>query len=367
MASAPDALYLVDARGVIGFANPGRAIELLGYEAAAELIGRPSHRTIHHRRPDGRPFPEAECPLLVPLQTGETVRVERDWFVRRDGSMLPVAYASAPIELAGERGAIVSFRDITAELRAEEALRERAAEQARLFELQASRARLVEAAVGERRRLARDLHDGAQQHLVRALIELELARRQPSGAEHLDVGIAALRAAIVDLRELAQGIHPRVLVDRGLRPAAALARRPRAAARGPRYRRRAVSRAARGRGLLPRRRGAHQRGQARRRPRAHVLVAVEDESSRSRWATTAAAGRRPGPGAACAGSPTASPRWAGRSSSTARRAVRPGCAPACRSALEPPEDGEHASVLARLVPELELGEDAVTCFSTARA
>jgi PAS domain S-box-containing protein len=223
VASAPDALYVVDAAGEIQMLNPA-ALRVLGYANAEELVGAPSHATIHHTRPDGSPFPEEDCPLLAPRRTGETVRVERDWFVRRDGSMVPVAYASAPLEAHGGCGAIVSFRDIGKELRAEQTLLAEAAQQARLAELEASRSRLVQAAEQERRRLARDLHDGAQQRLVQADLELQLIRRDtaglpPQAREHLDGALEALHAATSDLRELAQGIHPRVLADRGLRAA----------------------------------------------------------------------------------------------------------------------------------------------------
>jgi hypothetical protein len=48
---------------------------------------------------------------LRPRVTGETVRVEEDWFIRQDGTLVPVAYASAPIDLADGRGAVVAFRD----------------------------------------------------------------------------------------------------------------------------------------------------------------------------------------------------------------------------------------------------------------
>jgi PAS domain S-box-containing protein len=223
VASAPDALYVVDAAGDILLVNPA-ALSVLGYAHAGELLGRPSHSTIHHTRPDGSAFPEEDCPLLAPRLTGETVRVERDWFVRGDGSMVPVAYASAPFDTHDGRGAIVSFRDIAEQLRAEEALRAQAIQEARVAELRASRSRLVEAAEHERQRLARDLHDGAQQQLVRAVIELQLLNRESAeiprqAVEHLERALDATRSAIVDLRELAQGIHPRALTDRGLRAA----------------------------------------------------------------------------------------------------------------------------------------------------
>jgi PAS domain S-box-containing protein len=105
-----DALYIVDAQGRIRFLNPA-ALRILGYEDELQLLGRPSHDTIHYLRGDGTPFPAEECPLLRPRVTGETIRVEDDWFVRQDGSLIPVAYASAPVPLPDGRGAVVSFRD----------------------------------------------------------------------------------------------------------------------------------------------------------------------------------------------------------------------------------------------------------------
>jgi signal transduction histidine kinase len=87
-------------------------------------------------------------------------------------------------------------------------------------ELVASRARLVEAADEQRRRVVRDLHDGAQQRLVHAVMTLQLAhgrRDAPPELERL-VGEALedTQAAIDELRELAHGIHPALLTHRGL-------------------------------------------------------------------------------------------------------------------------------------------------------
>jgi len=75
-------------------------------------------------------------------------------------------------------------------------------------ELIASRARIVEAAYEQRRRVVRDLHDGAQQRLVHAVMTLQLGDVQ--------AGIEDVRAAIAELRELARGIHPAILTDHGL-------------------------------------------------------------------------------------------------------------------------------------------------------
>jgi PAS domain S-box-containing protein len=112
VAAVADALYVVDAQGRIRFLNHA-ALTILGYEDERQLLGRPSHDAIHYVRPDGTPFPAAECPLLRPRVTGETVRMDEDWFVRQDGSLVPVAYSSAPVPLPDGRGAVVSFRDLS--------------------------------------------------------------------------------------------------------------------------------------------------------------------------------------------------------------------------------------------------------------
>src|SRR5262245_54300627 len=96
MASLADAVYFVDAAGAVSFVNPA-ALAVLGYDDERELLGGNSHATIHHHHPDGTRFPEQECPLLRPRASGEIVRVELDWFIRRDGSFVPVSYASAPM------------------------------------------------------------------------------------------------------------------------------------------------------------------------------------------------------------------------------------------------------------------------------
>ncbi|MGB4778803.1 sensor histidine kinase [Microbacterium sp.] len=102
-----------------------------------------------------------------------------------------------------------------------EALRAQVATQ--LDEVQASRARIVEAGYRERRRVERDLHDGAQQRLLSVALALRLAQREvESGADAAPTIAQAsdeLRLAIDELRELARGIHPSILTDAGLGPA----------------------------------------------------------------------------------------------------------------------------------------------------
>ncbi len=219
LTSTADAIYLVDAAGAVRYANPA-ALAVLGY-AADELLGRDSHATIHHHHRDGRPYPAAECPLLRPRVTGESVRVEEDWFVRSDGTLVPVAYSSAPIPIDGGRGAVVIFRDITARREADAARRREATEQARIAELRASRARILAATDAERRRIGRNLHDGAQQRLMNVALGLQrgtsLIAADPDEARRtLEAALREVRTTLVDLRDLASGIHPSILTNRGL-------------------------------------------------------------------------------------------------------------------------------------------------------
>lgn len=93
-----------------------------------------------------------------------------------------------------------------------------------LDEVRASRARIVVAGDAERRRVERDLHDGAQQRLVTLALTLQLARGQADGtnlelAATLDRAATELGQALAELRDLARGLHPTVLTEEGLRAA----------------------------------------------------------------------------------------------------------------------------------------------------
>ena len=94
---------------------------------------------------------------------------------------------------------------------------------ARLEELRVSRLRIVEATDAARRRIERDLHDGAQQQLVALALELRLLRGrvgdQPELTPLVDSLSERLASALAELRELARGIHPTILTDQGLAPA----------------------------------------------------------------------------------------------------------------------------------------------------
>jgi len=92
-------------------------------------------------------------------------------------------------------------------------------ESERLAVVEESRARIAEAEERERRRIERDLHDGAQQQLIALLARVELARQQVTDAAaraELDAVAEGIRDIHRELRELARGIHPAILTDRGL-------------------------------------------------------------------------------------------------------------------------------------------------------
>jgi signal transduction histidine kinase len=98
---------------------------------------------------------------------------------------------------------------------------------AQLEEVRASRARIVEFGDAERRRVERNLHDGAQQRLVNLSLALGIARSQVGTASEQEISMALeeaageLRLALTELRELARGIHPMILSEAGLGPALA--------------------------------------------------------------------------------------------------------------------------------------------------
>jgi signal transduction histidine kinase len=94
---------------------------------------------------------------------------------------------------------------------------------ARLEELRASRVRIVEAGDAARRQIERDLHDGAQQQLVAIALDLRMLKSRVHGdgdtAALVERANSKLASALEELRELARGIHPAILTDRGLAPA----------------------------------------------------------------------------------------------------------------------------------------------------
>ena len=132
----------------------------------------------------------------------------------------------APVAIVVHEPAALGEGDLAREIGAAAQLavdneRLQAQSHAQLEELRASRARVVETADATRRNLERDLHDGAQQRLVSLSLMLQLAAEslEPRVAVQIAAAESELRAATVELRELAHGIHPAALSEEGLGPA----------------------------------------------------------------------------------------------------------------------------------------------------
>ncbi len=124
-------MYAVDRAGAFLACNP-MVERLLGY-SESELLGRDAHSLIHSVRPDGSKNPPADCPLLQVLRDGRPAQRHEDIFVRKDGTLLPVSWVSAPMRSDDQiTGAVCVFSDVTErreleQQRAEQLARERAA------------------------------------------------------------------------------------------------------------------------------------------------------------------------------------------------------------------------------------------------
>jgi signal transduction histidine kinase len=161
--------------------------------------------------------------------TGRPVDVPR----RSDRAVTPVTAGGDEIAVLVHDPALLDEPALVESVRATAGLvleNERLAAEVRsqLAEVRASRGRIVAAADAERRRIERDLHDGAQQRLVTLSVALglEASRTEPEAAQALERAQSEVEAAIAELRELARGIHPTLLRDDGLEAAVqALARR----------------------------------------------------------------------------------------------------------------------------------------------
>ncbi len=121
--SAAEGIFGCDSHGTCLFCNTAAA-QLLGYDAAEQLIGQNMHALEHHTRKDGTPFPIDECPIYLGFLENRGVHVDDDIFWRKDGSSFPVEYWSHPLVREGKTvGAVVTFLDITERKTAEEAVR----------------------------------------------------------------------------------------------------------------------------------------------------------------------------------------------------------------------------------------------------
>jgi PAS domain S-box-containing protein len=199
----PSYLVAVDPEGIVmdDGVNPAFA-EVFGW-TKEEIEGRSFLEVISDQD-------QYEGHMAIANAANGVIQAEREsWWLARDGSARAVAWTARPVlDPQGRDIVLVSGSDITVRRRQEE-------------ELRASRARLVAASDDARRKLERNLHDGAQQRLVALSVSLRLAESKLAADRAAAARILAgareeLTHALEDLRELARGIHPAVLSDRGL-------------------------------------------------------------------------------------------------------------------------------------------------------
>jgi PAS domain S-box-containing protein len=206
--AALDCVVMMDHEGRIVGINPAaeRAFRISDEEARgremAEVLIPPTMREAHR---------QGLARLLAggaPHVLDQRIEVTAQ---RADGSLVPVELTITRLDVDGPPMFVGYLRDIGDRIEAEEALRR-------------SRMQLLRATDEARRRLERDLHDGAQQRLVGLALTLRMARgqieRDPAAAiALLDEAQDDLASATEELRELARGLHPAVLTDGGLGPA----------------------------------------------------------------------------------------------------------------------------------------------------
>jgi PAS domain S-box-containing protein len=201
--ATPSLLCAIDSEGRITERGVNYAFaEVLGYDDEAAR-GRSLAELIFPKEDRSR----ARVVMTAPRPGDTSVWYDGEW-VARDGGRIPVSWSSRPLAGVYRNWYLICGIDVS----------ERKRQQS---ELEASRARIVAAGDEARRKLERNLHDGAQQRLVSLSLSLRLIqsrlRRDAEGAEELmETAREELAQALGELRELARGIHPAVLTDRGL-------------------------------------------------------------------------------------------------------------------------------------------------------
>jgi PAS domain S-box-containing protein len=233
MSNVPGAVYRVTLEDGLSLRLIGDEIERITGYPPEDFIDAATRTLFSIVHPDDRQWVEVElraararahAELRAAVEARRSLTIEYR-IVRADGVVRWVLErATTVLDQQGRVCLDGVIFDVTERREAEERLRRQEAEAAQARKLRASRTRIVEAADAARRRLERDLHDGAQQRFVSAALMLQLARRKAAGmpdevVDLLDRAVSDLGAGLADLRELAHGIHPAVLTDRGL-PAA---------------------------------------------------------------------------------------------------------------------------------------------------
>ncbi|MBI5590131.1 MAG: PhnD/SsuA/transferrin family substrate-binding protein [Deltaproteobacteria bacterium] len=205
--SAGEGICGMDINGITTFVNPA-ANKILGY-TTEELLGKNLHALTHHMKPDGRPYPNHECPGHMSCNNGTVHQGCDEFFYRKDGSSIPISYSSRPIVDMGRiRGAVICFQDITDRKQAEEKIH-------KLSHL------LIQAQEKERHLISCELHDSIAQNLSVLKINFDMVYHDPSMIspalrKKLTASSSLLFQIIKDVRNLAYDLRLPGLEEMGL-------------------------------------------------------------------------------------------------------------------------------------------------------
>ncbi len=111
---APTPLWVIGPDGTVALANQA-ALSMLGYRNDDDVIGAPSHDTLHEWHPDGSRYPSDSCPILDGC--GSTAETAHEWFITRAGQPIPVTWSARPLGTDGTR--LLAFADASERIAAE--------------------------------------------------------------------------------------------------------------------------------------------------------------------------------------------------------------------------------------------------------
>jgi PAS domain S-box-containing protein len=222
--STGEGIFGVDMAGRCTFVNRAAA-QMLGWRTE-EVLGRNMHELIHHTHGDGRPYPEAECPIFNAFRRGLPCRIDDEVLWRSDGSPFWAEYSSYPIVEDGSvQGAVVTFVDIGERKRAEALLKhthaeleQRVAERTRQLRELANHLETVREQ--ERTRIAREIHDELGSLLVALKMDTQwldkrLAERPELRCKCHGMG-RLIDTAVDNVGRIITDLRPSILDHQGL-------------------------------------------------------------------------------------------------------------------------------------------------------
>lgn len=241
--STGEGIFGIDMDGCCTFINRAGA-EQLGF-APGEVLGKNMHELAHHSHADGAHYPEHLCPIFNAFRMALPCRIDTELFWRRDGSAFAVEYSSYPIVDGGVvQGAVVTFVDISARKRAEEALRhandvleQRVSERTQALSEALQQLRELSAYTHtvreeERTRIAREVHDELGSLLVALKMDVgwldkrlgEQQQREPVAAQAMRDTMRCkcqnmgrlIEAAVDNVGRIITDLRPSILDHQGL-------------------------------------------------------------------------------------------------------------------------------------------------------